>query len=229
MPAGAPSPLPLDPNDLPWDDVPAGLLGLVLDDLQQGREPVPTLLASLDDQPLAVVGLRPFLPGEATQALLEVLSLVVPLGADRLAFASVGRVWSKDDPIPPVCEEGDLRQRAVLIVLVEPGPEGVRLTTTLHPFDGEGASLVLHPPLDPEGLAPDLGVAGEVADPEQPTGPVAHLLVGTLDHRQELIDLARDEDLVGQLGRVLLLGHEVALAPDPAARLTAGTAPSPGR
>jgi hypothetical protein len=234
-------PFPIDPDALTWDDALSVLVALQADDLLQERHPVPTLLAFAGDTPLAVVGLRPFDPGEIGQALLEVLSLVVPLGADRLAFGAVGRVWSVDDPIPPVCSEGDLRQRAIVVALADARSGPCRLSTSIHPFDGTGAGLVLHPPLFPDdGSAATIVPAHGRPDgpreadtdghapPEEPeaglpweAGPAATMLVAALDQREELTSLTREADLLAQLGRVLLLGHLLSLAPDPAAELTA--------
>lgn len=208
---------PIDPHALAWDDATSVLVALAADDLLQEREPVPTILAFSGDGPVASVGLRPFDPGEVGQALLEVLSLLVPLGADRLAFGAAGRVWSLDDPIPPVCPEGDLRQRAIVVALADANQGPCTLTTSVHPFEGTGPELVLHPPVIPDDPTVDDGKVEDLAG----AGPVAALLVGALEQREELIDLTRNHELVVQLGRVLLLGHDLALAPDAATHLTA--------
>lgn len=206
-----PAPFPLDPHEVSWADALPGLVALSADDLLQDRIPIPTVLAFAGDQPIGVVGLRPFGPGGAGQALLEVLSLLVPLGADRLAFAATGRIWSVDDPIPPVCDAGDLRQRAIVVALADAHEGPCRLTTSVHPFEGSGARLTLSPPLTIEGDAPP---------GDGPVGATASVLVGALEQRTQLQELAQPADLVAQLGRVLLLGHDLALAPDPAASLT---------
>jgi hypothetical protein len=208
-PLGTPSPFPIDPADLRWEDATSALLALSVDDLSRGLDPSPILLAFAGDEPLAVVGLRPFEPGQIGQALLEVLSLLVPLGGDRLAFCAAGRVWSSDDPIPAVCSDGDLRQRVFIVALADARGGPCTLTTSLHPFEGTGDDVCLDPPL--------------FSDDPVCTGPTAAMLVGALDQREELRELTRDNELLAQLGRVLLLGHYVALAPDPAAQLTAAS------
>ena len=210
----SPSPFPLDPAALNWDDAVSTLVALAADDLLREYDPIPTIVAFSGDEPVAIVGLRPFETGDVGQALVEVLSLLVPLGADRLAFGGTGRIWSLDDPIVPVCEEGDLRQRAIVIALADAHDGPCRLATSVHPFEGTGADLVLQPPIEVDGEG--LGDAMEL-------GPAAAILVGALEQRTELFELTQPRELVAQLGRVLLLGHDLALAPDPAASLTAAS------
>lgn len=210
----SPSPFPLDPNALNWGDTVSTLVALAADDLLREHDPIPTVVAFAGDEPVAIVGLRPFETGDVGQALVEVLSLLVPLGADRLAFGGTGRIWSLDDPIVPVCEDGDLRQRAIVIALADAHEGPCRLATSVHPFEGTGADLVLQPPLEVDGEG--LGDAADV-------GPAAAILVGALEQRTELFEATQPRDLVAQLGRVLLLGHDLALAPAPAASLTAAS------
>ncbi len=197
-------PFPVDPAALRWEEAEATLIGILVDDLRAAAEPIPTLLAFARDRALAIVGLRPFGPGEVDQALLEVLALLVPLGADRLAFAATGRVWSLDDPIVPVCDAGDLRQRALVITVADGHDPARPLRGAIHPFEGDGDELTFLPP---------------VAADQVPGGPAATLLEGAVAERHALITLAQEHDLVAQLGRVLLLGHDLALAPDAAAEL----------
>lgn len=65
--------------------------------------------------PLFLALIRPYEKGNHLDPIREVLTLAEPLGADRLAFCSTGRAWSMHDPVPPVCDEGDLRQRVVIV------------------------------------------------------------------------------------------------------------------
>lgn len=192
-----------------WDDVESELLDHATVDLLLGSDPRPTLSAFRGEQPLAMVGLRPFAPGEALQALIEVLALLLPLGADRLAFAAPARAWSAEDPIPAVCEDGDLRQRVLLIVIVDGHGHPGRVTTSVHPFsvteDGPGWEA----PLRPE----------EASD-----SPVAAAMTVLLDARDDLDDLGDARKLAAQFGRVLLLGHDVALSDTVAADLVTASA-----
>ena len=206
------SPTPL-PEDLCFAQAETTLLGLLLDDLHQGREPMPTLAAFDGERALALIGLRPFPSGELPQALIEVLALVLPLGADRLAFAASGRLWSPDDPIVPVCAEGDLRQRAIIVTVADGHDLTPRVTGSIYPFEGQRSGLTL--------LAPTTGIP---ADPAVTEGPLPLLLRGAVSDTSRLAASATPSDVVAQLGRVMLLGHQVALSPDTAATLTAFSA-----
>lgn len=200
---------PSEPSPHRWEDVESELLDLATIDLLLGMDPRPTLTAFVGEQPLAMVGLRPFAPGEALQALIEVLALLLPLGADRLAFAAPARAWSTEDPIPAVCEDGDLRQRVILIVIVDGHGQPCRLTTSVHPF-----SLTDDGPGWEDPLRPD----------EAPDSPVAAAMTLLVDARDDLDDLGDARKLAAQFGRVLLLGHDVALSDTVAADLVAASA-----
>ena len=192
-----------------WESVESQLLDLATIDLMMGGDPRPTLAAFVGERPLALIGLRPFAPGETLQALIEVLALLLPLGADRLAFAAPARAWSTEDPIPAVCEQGDLRQRVVLIMIVDGHGQPSRLTTAVHPFvltdDGPGWRTPLRPD-------------------EAPASPVAAAMTLLVDARDDLDDLGDACSVTAQFGRVLLLGHDVALCEVVAADLVAASA-----
>lgn len=186
-----------DPHLPAWDAIDDHLLDLAADDLRNGGEPRPTLAAFAGGHPLALVGLRPFDPGAALQALLEVLALVLPLGADRLAFAAPARAWSLDDPIPPVCAAGDLRQRVIMLAVADGHDVPCELTTSLRPFTLDGTTVHW----------------GEVLrSQEPPDSSLASAMTVLLDNRDRFDDLGDDRKLAAQFARVLLLGHDVALA-----------------
>lgn len=73
------------------------------------------LCAHRGDDPLFLALLRPYPKGEHLEAVEELLTLALPLGADRIAFCSTGRAWSMDDPVPPVSSDGDIRQRVLIV------------------------------------------------------------------------------------------------------------------
>lgn len=73
------------------------------------------LCAHRGPEPLFLALIRPYIKGDHLEPIREVLTLATHLGADRLAFCSTARAWSMHDPVPPVCDEGDLRQRVVLV------------------------------------------------------------------------------------------------------------------
>jgi hypothetical protein len=203
-PSGEPPPGPLER----FDDVPDQLLALCAADLDAGLDPVPTLAAFAGERPLAVVGLRPFAPGQVVQALVEVLALLLPLGCDRLALALPGRAWSLDDPIVPVTDDGDLRQRVLVLTVADARGRACELRTTLHPFEVSGQLTRFAAPITPG----------------TPTDAPVVAAVGTLlDARDEVCPSMTGVALTAQFGRVLLLGHDLTLAPAARERLVAAS------
>lgn len=73
------------------------------------------LCAHQGADPLFLALIRPYEKGDHLQPIAEVLTLAELLGADRLAFCSTGRAWSMHDPVPPVCDDGDLRQHVIIV------------------------------------------------------------------------------------------------------------------
>ncbi|MFP4234987.1 MAG: hypothetical protein ACLFUG_08665 [Nitriliruptoraceae bacterium] len=206
----------LHPPVTSWEEVPGYLLDLAHRDLSTGPDPLPSVVAFAGEDPLAVGVLRPFDQGGPVPALVELLALLLPLGVDRLGLTLSGRAWSFDDPVPPVCEEGDLRQQVLLLVLADAssGPCTVHAELrAIEPADQAAAGWRLSAPL----------VADEVTDGVA-EAPLAHALRVLLDHRGELEEETDDRALVGQLGRILLLGHALALAPEPTERLVRSSA-----
>lgn len=197
---------PPRPSD--WDDVGDYLLAGALVELNHGHPPAPALAAFAGEDPIAIGNLRPFDPGEVVPALVEVLALLLPLGVDRLALLLPARAWSLLDPIPPVTDDVDLRTR-VLVVVTGDGHD--------QPCDTDATVQELLAPAAPEDrwslgepLAPDSGADDRLS----------HALTILLDHRDELQAELTEDALVQQLGRILLLGHELALAPASTHRLT---------
>lgn len=161
-------------------------------------DPRPHLVAFAGDVALVLVGLRPFGPGEHRGPLVEALALALPLGADRVSVALPGRAWSLDDPVPPVAEGADLRQRVLTQVTVDAtGAEPPRAWTRLHPFTvgaGDG------------GLLWD-----EAIDPGPGEGWIPDALHTLLAHRDDAVLRASSRQLAAQLERLVDLGHEVLL------------------
>lgn len=192
-----------------WSDAVKTLLRLGRADVDAVGVPAPTLLAYDGDGGVAFVELRPF-GDDATSALVEVLSLLLPLGVDRLALSLPGRAWSLEDPIVPVSDDVDLRT-PVLVVVTADGHDGpCRTSLELHPFDTGADGTSWGNPVRPD---------------ESIVCGVDHVLRVLLDGRDALeVD---DLRLAAQLGRVLLLGHQLALAPDLVHRLTAASTRCP--
>lgn len=202
---------PTVPNDelLPdrWEDAPRLLRRLAAQDLAAGRPPSPALVAHEGERPLALLTLRPFADGEAIRALVEVLALLLPLGADRTALALPGRAWSLDDPIPPVTDDADLRARVLVVITADAHDGPCDSAATLWPYSLDASSGHWQAPVDVPGPL---------------SGPAVAVLTTLLDRRDELPVGHGDElRLAAQLARVLLRGHEVTLAPEVARRLEA--------
>lgn len=163
-------------------------------------DPRPWLLAFAAEELLALVGLRPFAQGHHHGPLIEAMALALPIGADRVSVALPGRIWSLDDPVPPVTPEADLRQRALTQVTVDGSRRATpAVHTRLHPFGlaDDRRSLVWDDAVDPgpgEGWIPDaLSALVEARDRIGPGSAVD-------EHRR-------------QLARLDALGHDVLLGP----------------
>lgn len=191
--------------DRPWTQAATLLLATAADDLQAGATPAPTLAAYRGEEPIAVATLRPFATGELPQVLLEVLALLLPLGTDRIALSAVARAWPLDDAMMPATGEDDVRPRVLLVVLADAHDGPCHTHAELHPFEHDAEGWSFGPPIDTDG--------------DQPTGVVQQAVASLLDGRGELLAGADDRAIAAQLARVLLLGHQVALAPDAAAQL----------
>jgi hypothetical protein len=205
-------PVPTEPR---FEDAERLLSARLADDLEQGRGLAPTLLAFAGERPLGRVRLRPHGRDELLAVLLEILALLLPLGTDRIVLALPGRAWSLAEPIPPVTDEDDRRQRVVVVTAADAHRGPCRLRTRLHPFavDGRGRCTWL-PQIEPEGPA---------------DAPVLTALQVLLDRRAEVATTAEPATrIAAQLGRVLLLGHELSLAPRTAEALLTASAATGG-
>jgi hypothetical protein len=118
-----------------WEDVEAFAIAEAERDLQAGEamsQPLLTAWSGRDLQFLAVM--RGFAKGAYHQPLTELLTLAGRLDADRVSFAITGRAWSMDDPIPPVTEDGDLRQRVLVVELADAAGGRPRHRSVIVPF-----------------------------------------------------------------------------------------------
>jgi hypothetical protein len=190
-----------------WTDVEELLVGLAGDDLENSGEVHPALAAFTGDTLAFLAFLRPFEKGCYADPMIELLALAMPLGCDRLALSMGGRVWSLDDPIPPVADGVDLRQRAVVLHLVD-GAEPEASDSALHPFELTDAGVRWSPPVR------DLG---------RMDGWLAEALRIAVERHADL--RTGDEEIRRQAARCERLGHEVHLGVEVAERLLA----APGR
>lgn len=177
-----------------WDEVELDLRVEATLQLDEGSVPAPLLVAFGDDDLVGAVRLRPFDGAEVLPALVEVLALLLPLGASRLALGLPGEVRE-------TLEGPDDVPDAVLVVATaQVTPEGgtdLAGRVLALAFDGDCWQWR-------DEQAVDLD-----ADTWEVTRALAILL-----RAQETVPVGpRDEEelhaLQAQLGRCLLLGHEV--------------------
>lgn len=161
-------------------------------------DPRPHLVGFAGASALVLVGLRPFDRGGYHGPLVEALALALPLGADRVSVALPGRAWSIEDPVPPVTEGADLRQRVLTQVTVDAHGEGPpRTWCRLHPFA---------PVVGDDGLRWE-----DAVRPGPAEGWIPDALHTLLAHRGDAVLRATRDQLAAQLERLVHLGHEVLL------------------
>jgi hypothetical protein len=189
-----------------WDEVEELLLDEAEAELATGAQGTrPCLVALTGRRPCLVAHLRPCEGADLPQALLELLALTAPLGADRLAFAASGRAWSLDDPIPPVADGVDLRAHVLAITTADAARGRVRSGMSLRTFvpgtAGRGASW------------------GERQALPAPEGWVAEVLASAAAAGAQGVLRTTDVWMAAQAARVRELGHVLGLAPDVERRL----------
>jgi hypothetical protein len=186
-----------------WTDATDTLLAFASDDLDAGGVPLPMLVAFEGDEPHALVTLRPFEPGEMLQALVEILSLLLPLGADRLVCSLPARGPTGTG------HEQELDARYLLLITADGHVGPCRTDLALCPGEPTAQGWRWGQPVP------------ELADPHNPLPAALSVL---LDARDELVTGPSGElRLAAQFGRVLLLGHELVVAPRLARRLELAT------
>lgn len=193
-----------------WHDVQRFAVVSATEDLDQRGEVHPVLLAFTGDDLSFLAYLRWFPKGAYHDPMIEVLSLASALGADRLAFATGGRLTSLDDPIPPVTVDGDLRQRALVVECVDGHDGPSSRHSTIHPFALVGGQVVWEDPV-------------HLTDGQ---GWIALAMEAMVEHRGELAALATNEDARAQALRCVALGHELHLGPCARARLDLADRPA---
>lgn len=180
-----------------WEDAEPTLVEDAVRALRDHGEVEPALVAFAGANLRFVAWLRPFEPGAYYEPMVELLALAAPLDCDRLMVSFGGRVWSLENP-SPVDEDGDRRQRAILIHAVD-GAEGTpRLRSAIHPFGFDPAGDVV---LDSRW---DLGPPS--------SGLIPDVLVAAVRGRARM--RAPWSEIVAQAGRVDELGHQLFVAPD---------------
>lgn len=179
-----------------WASVDGVAVDLATLDLERCGEVQPLFVAYHGDEQRFFAFLRPFEKGAYADPLIELLSLAMPLDADRLAFSITGRLTSMDDPIPPVAPGVDLRQRALVIEYADGATGHLEQYSVLHPFTLDGGRATWQAPVrltDGQGwIRGALGVA--------------------VTRRSELARVAVPEDVRTQARRCAALGHELYLS-----------------
>ena len=185
-----------------WDEVLDVAVGFAEDDLRDSDEVRPAMFAFRGEQPLFVAFVRPFPEGGYADPLIELFALAGGLRTDRLALSMPARAWSLEDPIPPVSDDGDLRQRVLAIELADGWRGRTRTTSILAPFD----------------VLPDRSVRwGERQDMGKGESWIGDGVRLTVQQRARLRAPLRE--VRHQAERCAKLGHELIVAPEIAKRL----------
>lgn len=209
-----------------WDDVAIDLRVEATLALDEGDGAAPLLVAFAGEQPLALTLLRPFHGADALQALVEVLALLLPLGADRVALSlpgtgrpAAGGADPDADGAGPDADGGGGPDAVGRGGREENWPDDARPLVCFVTADVTGPSRLrawLHPLRREDGRwcwAPD------TVELDPATVPLADALGVLLARRHELRGPVTDPELQQQLARCLLLGHAIQLDPAVADRL----------
>jgi hypothetical protein len=179
-----------------WEDAEELLVAAAADDLREEGEVQPALVAFAGASLRFIAWVRPFEKGAYHQPLTELFALAAPLDCDRLMLSVAGRVWSLDDPIPPVSADADLRQRVLLVHVVDAADGPSRAFSVLHPFDLGAAG-------------PQWGERRVLTSGE---GWIPGALEAIVNGREQLRAPVRD--IARQAARVVRLGHDLYFPPD---------------
>lgn len=183
--------------------------------------PVATLAAYAGDDPVGRVALRPFAPGEPLEALVEVLALLLPLGADRLVLAAPahGRRLPTEatDGTNDGANDGAGRggsSLAVMVVDAAGSAERSRIRARVSLWWATD---------DPNATSGGGTATGRWVPATEAGGPVVDALMTLLAGRDQLCVGDDARHTATQLARCLARGHQVLLAPAHAARVAAVT------
>lgn len=179
-----------------WEDAEQLLIAAATDDLREGGEVEPALVAFAGAALRFVAWLRPFTRQAYHDPLIELLALAVPLDCDRLMLSISGRVWPMDHP-PPVDADGDRRQHAVVIQAVDAANGPSTSWSALYPVTCAADG------------APALGPRWEPGPAE---GWISEALGAAVAQRQQLC--ASWAEIAAQAARVETLGHKLYVPPD---------------
>jgi hypothetical protein len=182
-----------------WEDIDDLFVQCATDDLEAAGEIRPGMAAFAGDRLRFLAWLRPFAKGAYHKPLIELFALAGPLDADRLALSIAARVWSLDDPIPPVTREVDLRQRVLMLHVVDGAQGRPRSHTVMRSFE-----------LGPDG--PEWGARNVLTGGEGWIIQAMEIVVRDRHKlRAPLAEIAKQATRVVSLGHSLYLTEDVAL------------------
>lgn len=184
-----------------FEDVEQLFVAAAQQDLERCDEVTPAFAAFCGDRERFLAWLRPFPKGGHGDPVMEVVSLAAALDADRLVLALSGRAWSMRDPIPPVSRDVDLRQRVLVLHVVDGAHGRPRSWSLLRPYEVAGGQVTW----------------GERRRLDEGEGWAAQVLEGAVRVRHRL--RAPEHLIREQVERLVDLGHDVYLAPDLVERL----------
>jgi hypothetical protein len=194
-----------------WDEVELDLQVEATLALDEGYAPEPLLVAFDEHEPVGIVGLRPFDSDGVLQALVEVLALLLPLGARRIALTLPGQARDVPDGGPSAPTASGTQGPLVVLATADAVGQGAtRLRARVLPLAHDGDCWQWQ---EQDAVDVDAGV-----------WDVTRALAVLLEAPAPLAAEADRErtQLQAQLGRCLLLGHMVTLAPPAADRLEPG-------
>jgi hypothetical protein len=182
-----------------WEAVPPWLRNEALRDLRVDGQVRPTLVAFAGDRPALLALCRSFEPGDAVQALTELLALAILFRADRVAVTFGGRARTLDAAGASSTRPG---QQIVLVAVAQACGTKVTVDCTTVP--------IMHVQ---DGCNPGELVAGEPLATGAAEGWLPRMLAVALEQRADM-DLG-SEELVRQTARCLALGHQLYLPATP--------------
>ena len=194
-----------------WDEVELDLQVEATLALDEGYAPEPLLVAFEGQEPVGIVGLRPFEAEGVLQALVEVLALLLPLGARRVALTLPGRAREVPDAgHTSLTAAGDEAPLVVIVTADAIGEGPTRLRARVLPLEHDGDCWQWQ--------------EEDAVDVDADEWDITQALGVLLDAPAPLDARAAPERtlLQAQLARCLLLGHVVTLAPPAADRLEPG-------
>jgi hypothetical protein len=175
-----------------WHEVEDWLRDVAHEDVLETGGIRPTLVAFAGARPLLMARWRAFERGGGHAALIELLTLAMPMGADRLAVSIGGNGWSyarersTDWPYPR-----DDRRQILMTAVVDGTTAGGRPRCTLTPFEHRDSTVQWGDPLvsdEVEGWLVDMLSTPHEAVPSVP---------------------ATVEDLTATAMRCIAQGHEL--------------------